>query len=479
MDIESDFISSWKNLSIRGKIFFWKFSNKDSFGEGTIFDGFLGSESRQPTQDEFKVMLKNIISTVKIENNWNHEKDIKQLLWFRNIEEISLSFITLKDNFNLELLSTLPKLKKLKLEGYIRFQDLSFFTNLKELSVETDRYVVDLEPISLLHNLEKLELEIKSEGNYDDFDITSLCKLKNLTELSIYSNHSNDLSPLKNLSKLKVLKLNYIDCNKPSRPIDISFIGNLDLKVLIIYSNSQIDYQPVSKNINLEELTLQGGQINLDLLIPLKKIKYLKVIGNKEYDRTENIIGLNHLTELEYLFLDYYSHRLEIDFSFLSKNQKLKKLRLFGPNPSENHLSFVSELHSLKDLVIGDNKKIDDLSFLEKLTNLCCLSLINLENLTTLKSISSLKNLKFLKLTNSPLINDISPIGELSNLENLEISGLEHIIGAQELVKLKSIKRISTNNSHENGGFFIAKSNFEKEASLKLYLEKLKYLVKR
>jgi internalin A len=168
--------------------------------------------------------------------------------------------------------------------------------------IVNDTKITDLEPLSELYALEKLELfsakiktleplkklkKLKKLG-LSKTKITNVTPLKNCTELSaltiIYSPIKN-LSPLEKLKKLENL---YFSLHPQ---FDLSSLRNLkNLKELLILARpkDKIDVQVLSKLTNLETLDFRGIISSLDGLKNLKKLKKFccaPVYGNDELHR--------------------------------------------------------------------------------------------------------------------------------------------------------------------------------------------------
>lgn len=195
------------------------------------------------------------------------------------------------------------------------YKDIMYFTNLKELSFNSEYTIMDFDPVQFFENLTNLEsltlynyvvtdieriskfsnLEKLSIGlnlrnvpdgmeiDYID-DISPLSKLKKLEVLSLYGNAVSDITPLISLTKLKEL---YIIQAALS---DVSAVAEMDNLVYVSFMYNAIqDVTPFTKMDNIETINLDYNYIqdispfaNLDP----EKIQYVSVDMNAFSDDT-------------------------------------------------------------------------------------------------------------------------------------------------------------------------------------------------
>lgn len=226
---------------------------------------------------------------------------------------------------------------------------------------------------------------------------------------------------------------------------DLSFISNLKLESLQIFSNTEINLNGIEQQKNLRNLLIRfltpasctlAPNALADL--PLKKLSIQNAII---------AVPFPTLPSLEILTLEYCSGI--DDFSFLSHALKLKNLELnactdldlqtMPPIPVETvslrfspalNLQALNRLKNLKTLTISAPQSLDFLkdSRIESLFVINSDITLNLEILATL-------NVQELELINCPL-NSISPLSQCQNLKTLNLT-LNQISNLAPLAGLK------------------------------------------
>ncbi|MGC5324822.1 leucine-rich repeat domain-containing protein [Brevibacillus sp. SYSU BS000544] len=201
-------------------------------------------------------------------------------------------------------------------------------SSIKELTLNyiVDATDTDLEGLSALINLEKLEMDLARIS-----DMSPIAKLTNLTSLNLINNNNiEDVTAVKNLKKLEYLNLG---ANKVTDITPVSYVTNL--KKLDIYYNQITDISSLSKLKELDRLLANSNKItNISSLKQLTELKYLDLRENKIKD----ITAIKELSNLQ-----------SADFS----SNQLSKL------PS------MSKLKSLTQLYLSDNKIVDISPLLE------------------------------------------------------------------------------------------------------------------
>ncbi len=149
---------------------------------------------------------------------------------------------------------------------------LVLFPHLEELSL-TDHSIQDLKPLASLQKLKKLNL------SYNEIrDLTGLQDLTKLADLRLVGNKLSSLKPLASLTQLKVLDLS------ETMVADLSPLGSLKtLQSLLIADNEVVDLQPLSQMTALEQLSAANNQIlSLKPIANLARLsgKRLNVEGN-------------------------------------------------------------------------------------------------------------------------------------------------------------------------------------------------------
>lgn len=265
-------------------------------------------------------------------------KSIEVFNKYKNQNDIILINIENLDVSRLNTLGNLINLTKLSITAcnYTTNITLSLngFINLKELSLDSNKNLKELNIIDSCFNLEKLSIIF----NHKLENISNLDTCIKLEKLYIRNNYN--LSQLPNIDKcinLKIIRIEF--CNKTLSSLPrldsciklqkLVVVGNknltslpslescINLEELRITHNTNLTYIPSLKScINLEELYINNNNYNL-LTLPrgivyLKKLKYYKKINNNDdkYPENENIPELIHYIIREHYYylpiIQYY-----------------------------------------------------------------------------------------------------------------------------------------------------------------------------
>ena len=214
-------------------------------------------------------------------------------------------------------------------------------------------------------------------GFYDEdkVDISFLLKMPHLKNLWIDLNFRNDQQKI-NFDVLARLRLKqfYIECFDLRNYEFIKYLSD-DLEELIIIADTMgpgvvFDCAWLLKYVNLKSLWLgKKAKKNLELLSQLPKLKDLTLRGIKI-----------------------------ADFSFLHK-MNLEKLALLWN--SNNDLHELAKLKNLHEIELWRINKLDDISFIEDMTNLEIIRLEDLKHVTSLPDLSKLTKLKKIVLNDT------------------------------------------------------------------------------
>ena len=309
-----------------------------------IFNRIMIDEiEKYKSKNFFAGRLTGYILEKRLGNNYNT----------RNIFELDLSNLKLKDQFNLFSKDNYPKLRKLNISNNY-FKTFSIFgslPNLKELNFEFNLFVdvitkrdklINGKGIMGLPILEKLVM-----SNNQIVNLNGIQYLKNLKILILRNNKFSKIDSLNNMNNLIYLDVSH---NKIDN-VDQKYIGDLPSLQSFICDDNLI------KNIN--------GLINFNA------IKYLSSQDNK----IEDIIYLKQLSNLK--------HLIEIKL----KGNPITKIDYYR----ENLIQLIPSLKKIDEIVImekdRENIKINKLN--ELLPTYNC----NLNNIN--KTINSQKSLQF------------------------------------------------------------------------------------
>ena len=241
------------------------------------------------------------------------ESDNKKLAKLINLTELSLSsyggYV-----IDLEYISTLTNLNKLTLANgnYGNLDKLSALTNLKQLKI-SDTNLSNYNFLENMPSLTSISFE-RTKINADELAVAT-----NIEELSFTNTSINNVASLSKLSTLK--SLSFIDI-KDSEGTSISELKNIpnievlylentfyddvfdiiQLKKLTMTNPGRLvlaDVEGIETMTNLEYLDLSGNQIqSFKPLKPLTKLKYLNLDGNKTTKKNEHYMDISPLADM-------------------------------------------------------------------------------------------------------------------------------------------------------------------------------------
>ena len=147
-------------------------------------------------------------------------------------------------------------------------------------------YVRDLTGLEYCSNLTELWL---SFNNDETVDLTPLSNLTKLQNLLLDDSRIDDFSPLFGLPSLNELYISDTGLT------DVSFLSQLNLKVLYLNDNQIEDISPMANLSNLQDLVMVRNEISdLSPLSDLVKIETLWLGYNRIYD-VSPIAGLSNI----------------------------------------------------------------------------------------------------------------------------------------------------------------------------------------
>lgn len=276
------------------------------------------------------------------------------------------------------------------------FNEISALKYLKELLIECDTTITNLDFLSEMNGLENLYIQTSDIENLNGIerhqkltrlylgsskvqDLYPLEKMKNLILLGINDSNIEDISVIKNLKKLTALNLNHNNIE------DISVLSEFtDLEYLDLSFNVIKNINTIERNIRLKSLNISNNKISdirsienfselTDLSIANNKIDDISSLENVKLLQNINISG-NKITSIAPL-------------------QHHKNIKIFhaGNNQFEDiqHINFLSQF----TYVNLENCGINDVSFLLNQYEITYLFLNN----NSIKNLSSLENLMFIK----------------------------------------------------------------------------------
>ena len=279
------------------------------------------------------------------------------------------------------------------------------YTGIEELKYLTDLEVrffeehLNIEEISELKGLKKLKI-----NGHNLKDITFLKGLTNLTELVIPKKRENDvwidisvLGELQNLIGLQVgcLKLNGCEAISKLRKLEYLGLGNTGIdNVEFIKELCQIKELQLFNNEKLNSLK------GLEQLVLLEKLDLANIGSKAKFDEVGELVNL--------VELDLSCYKAYIDIGLL---QNLKKLEVLCLDLSKvKNFEYIKELSALKELRMETVKTVKDFTAIGELSHLETLVLRKNRQLTDISFLAPLKNLKHLEIYECGKIEDYSAV---------------------------------------------------------------------
>lgn len=388
----------------------------------------------------------------------NKFEQMEEVVNCESLEE--LYCIDLKDDKSFEILSKMPNLKLLYIDGLSdALKDLSVLAQLTSLESLT---IVDTEimKVDFLKELENLKvLRLADNGKLEDLSV--LGELTNLEYLELDVNAANggqpDYQSVGKLKNLRKLLLNTV--------YELDFLYELEqleeLEIDLTFYNNLLE--PIRQMKNLESLSLLSCHSQYKdgfaCLRELPQLKYLR-IEDMEFDEpVDGLFALENLEELHIHGCDIYvapasvkvSDSLKVleltstDFRVMPGSGEYVYVGYDDPEAFQGVLNQYFKATSLEELYL-DWCVFENLSGLENLSNLEILSL-NWCDLMELPGtdLSGCDSLRELYLAGNELSN-IEFVKNLPALEYIDIQGCY----VTDIMPLKYCKNLQYANVKEN-----------------------------
>ncbi len=249
--------------------------------------------------------------------------------------------------------------------------------------------------------------------------------------------------------KIKRIQISYLLPDKAYQIIDeiLSLRPDISFRLFDFDDEDKVDISfllkmPHLKNLwfNCIDFKKNQQKINFDVLARLRlKQFYIECFDLRNY---EFIKYLSDDLEELIIIADTMGPGVVFDCAWLLKYVNLKSLWL-GKKAKKN-IELLSQLPKLKDLTLR-GIKIADFSFLHKM-NLEKLALLWNSN-NDLHELAKLKNLHEIELWRINKLDDISFIEDMTNLEIIRLEDLKHITSLPDLSKLTKLKKIVLNGT--------------------------------
>lgn len=376
-----------------------------------------------------------------ITNNDPALSQIKEIISLTDIDVSGNQYIE-----NLQPLSKLTRLEKLNCSNtpvvsLFPLRNLSF---LKHLNC-SQTAVHDLDALRYTSRLAYLNVS----GTYTA-DISAVRNFEDLNTLNISGTHIDSLQPLQNLKKLreltasntKVTDLSPLAGNESLSMLDVSgtmvmslapLRGVPGLEILFIENTPVRDISPLAELNNL--VALHASNTSVVALTPVSGLPNLQklYLDNAPVAKEEAITFMEDNPDV--LFV-YESAALENWWNGLPETWKmiLRREASLSSQPGKEELH---KLSSIEALDISNNmsiRSLEPLARLSKLKRLNC----NYTAVTALDGIEHLNQLVKLQCENNPLTS-LDPLRTLHSLEILQLSntGISDLTPLQELEALK------------------------------------------
>ncbi len=195
---------------------------------------------------------------------------------------------------------------------------------------------------------------------FDQVNFDFFRYLPSVKKLSISSYMTKDFSPIKNYVDLEELSIG----ETKSKAIKVNFIEHFKNLKSFYNDGMKKGFEVLANSHKLEQLTLRGVKLeSLDFLIPLSKLRKIELL----YGSYENITALTKIVNLQRLEISRV-RKIE-DFSFLNKLSALESLTIEGQT-SLNKLPNLENIINLEYLGISNNRNLNDISNIEKLKSI-------------------------------------------------------------------------------------------------------------
>jgi len=250
-----------------------------------------------------------------------------------------------------------------------------------------------------------------------------------------YNQQINDIQPLSMLHRLENLNLEH------TRITDLSPLAALNnLKVLNISNTPVSSLEPLSGMQNLKTLT--AGRSQIDDLMPLTGNTNINTIWCENTNVTEqNVLDFRKIIPSSVVI--YQTEKLRMWWNYMSEpwRNAFRQQMLVPESPSD------VELQKLANLTRFDISNNPDISELTPLNILLCLQTLSITNagVSNLSPITELPNLTQLTIIQNP-VSDISMLAKMTGLTDLNLSEtpVEDLEEIKSLTNLKSLNLSGT-----------------------------------
>jgi Leucine-rich repeat (LRR) protein len=411
--------------------------------------------------------------------------------------------------------------RRLNLKDSVGINDIKNITAIEELDLGSNRYILDVEPLTQLPALKLLNL---SATNITD--LTPIRNLTGLVELNLQNTKVADLSSLRYASKLARLNISYTMVRDIAMMEKLQSLQNLEMGGVGVMDFTPLQHLTALTNLDisstqlstLKEIKLPPTLTALNLRgTPVKELTGIEVLSNLEsleidstrirdlsplaslaklsvlqanYTFVDDLSPLEKLQSLERVYCDqtsitrdkadaFIAARPDVLVIFNSKDLRvwwdgldkvwkslLSKTAGVRDNPSNEELAVVTSLDSINVA----NSSVVNLQPLKKLLKLKYIHAANTA-VTDLTPFSSHRDLEYIDISNTA-VNDVSVIGKFSKLKTLKMNR----IGGASLVAISGLKDLKVVYADDNALDDIAARQFLESNPATLLIYKTKRL---
>lgn len=343
--------------------------------------------------------------------------------------------------------------KRLNFTDSVDLAAIKNMTSIESLDLSGNQYIMDIEPLAQLSNLQVLNL-----SNTNISDLSPIRNLTELIELDFSNTKLADITALKYSDKLTKLKFS----NTPVS--DISVLERMiKLQQLDISETSVMDFEVLSNLSALKNLSVEGTDI--DNLSPIDSLVNLTDL-NASRTLVENVSPLRGLKNLAVLDLD------STKVSYIKPLSELANLKILRANNT-----LISDLNALQDLphierIYCDQTKINRAmadAFMASRKGVLVIydskdlkgwwdslpvswqkvlrDAANTGSIPTNEDLAKITNLDSINVADNSGVNEMDALERLQKLQSLVIRGTE-ISSLQPLQEHKLIRTLDISNTN-------------------------------
>ncbi len=391
-------------------------------------------------------------SIFKRETGSIDDLELKQIKKLAEIQELDLEgnrFIV-----DVEPLSRISQLRKINL-SHTQITDISPIRNLNKLEMLDISYtgVSSIEALKYARDLRTFHLDHTPVHNID-----VISRMPELETLTLNGTFVTDFTPLSGAGKLKYLECAYTEIS------DFSTLNNLTaLEKLNVKGTNLSSAESLSTLKGLKEL--QADSTSITMLSPFADLKNLSILS-VNHTQVNDLESLSDLKSLKRVYCDYTRVTLTEARAFMDRNPNV--LIVFEsedliswwtglpPEWKDVFTSYVAigedaQKEELANMVRLDSLDISGNTYIqsfEPLGRLIKLEYLNASNtaVSSLIPLEGKKDLRFIDISETR-VTDLSPLEDLINLSVINASNTE----VSELGLIRTLPHLEMINVDETG----------------------------